>query len=55
MKQVVNAALDDAFDAAEAMLLDRFGAVTLAQLSADFHARLAASGIKFDPEKLQGV
>ena len=26
------------------MLLDRFGSVTLAALSADFHARLAARG-----------
>jgi DNA-binding IscR family transcriptional regulator len=42
VEQAVNAALGQAFDEAEAMLLSRFGAVTLAQLSADFHARLTA-------------
>jgi len=44
VEQAVNAALDDAFRDAEALLLERFGAVTLAQLSADFHARMVASG-----------
>jgi len=42
VEQAVNAALGRVFDEAEAMLLSRFGAVTLAQLSADFHRRLAA-------------
>lgn len=42
--QVVNAALDDGFREAERVLLDRFGGVTLAALSADFHAPLAARG-----------
>lgn len=42
VEQVVNAALGRALDEAEAMLLARFGAVTLADLSADFHRRLAA-------------
>ncbi|KHL25453.1 Rrf2 family transcriptional regulator [Croceibacterium mercuriale] len=50
VEQAVNAALDDAFRDAEAMLLDRFGAVTLAQLSADFHARMVASGQSIDLE-----
>lgn len=44
VEQAVNAALGEAFDEAEAFLLERFGAVTLAQLSADFHSRLADRG-----------
>lgn len=55
VEQAVNAALDDAFDQAEALLLERFGAVTLAQLSAEFHARLVAAGIEFDREKSHGI
>jgi len=42
VEQAVNAALGRAFDDAEALLLSRFGMVTLAQLSADFHGRLTA-------------
>ena len=42
VEQAVNAALDTAFRDAEALLLARLGDVTLARLSADFHARLAA-------------
>ena len=42
VEQAVNAALDTAFREAEALLLSRLGGVTLAALSADFHARLAA-------------
>jgi Rrf2 family protein len=42
VEQAVNAALDTAFRDAEALLLSRLGDVTLARLSADFHARLAA-------------
>lgn len=42
VEQAVNAALDETFDAAEALLLDRLGRVTLADLDADFRARLAA-------------
>ena len=38
VEKAVNAALGQAFDDAEALLLDRFGKVTLADLSADFHA-----------------
>jgi Rrf2 family protein len=44
VEQAVNAALDDAGRAAEALLLSRLSEVTLARLSADFHARLAARG-----------
>ena len=50
VEQAVNAALDDAFQGAEALLLDRFGAVVLAELSADFHARMVASGKSIDLE-----
>ncbi|MFC4257266.1 transcriptional regulator [Altererythrobacter xixiisoli] len=50
VEQAVNAALGQAFDAAEALLLQRFAEVTLAQLSADFHARFAATGRTFDME-----
>ena len=41
VEEAVNAAMDDAFAEAESLLLRRLGAVTLAALSADFHARLA--------------
>jgi DNA-binding IscR family transcriptional regulator len=44
VEQAVNAALDSAFRDAKTLLLERFGAVTLAALSADFHARMVASG-----------
>jgi Rrf2 family protein len=40
VEQAVNTALDKAFHDAEALLLARFGEVTLAALSTDFHARL---------------
>lgn len=40
VEQAVNAALERAFDDAEAMLLARFASVTLARLSADVHERL---------------
>lgn len=55
VEQAVNAALDDAFRDAEALLLDRFGAVTLAQLSADFHARMVASGKTIDLETIHAA
>jgi len=42
VEQVVNAALDDAFDDAEALLLERFASVSLADLAADFARRCAA-------------
>ncbi len=44
VEQSVNAALGQAFNDAEALLLQRFGEITLAQLSADFHARLGGRG-----------
>jgi DNA-binding IscR family transcriptional regulator len=42
VEQAVNRALDRAFHDAEALMLARFAEVSLATLSADFHARLAA-------------
>ena len=50
VEQAVNAALDRSFHEAEALLLDRFGDITLGALSADFHARMAASGRHADRE-----
>ena len=55
VEQAVNAALDGAFSDAEALLLDRFGAVTLAALGADFHARMIASGKSIDPETVHDL
>lgn len=55
VEQAVNAALSDAFRDAEALLLERFGAVTLAQLSADFHARMAASGKTIHLETIHAI
>lgn len=46
VEQAVNAALDDAFRDAEALLLSRLGGVTLAALASDFHQRMAARGCK---------
>lgn len=45
VEQAVNAALDSSFREAEALLLNRFGQVTLAALATDFHARMAARSI----------
>jgi Rrf2 family protein len=50
VEAAVNAALDEALQAAEALLLARLGEVTLAALSADFHARLIAGGHPHLPE-----
>ena len=44
VEQAVNAALGETFEEAETLLLRRFGEISLAQLSADFHARLAERG-----------
>jgi DNA-binding IscR family transcriptional regulator len=55
VEQAVNAALNSAFEGAEALLLDRFGRVTLAELSADFHARMVASGKPFDLETIHAA
>ena len=54
VEQAVNAALSDAFREAEALLLARFETVTLAALSADFHARLKQRGISFAKEHDNG-
>jgi DNA-binding IscR family transcriptional regulator len=51
VEQAVNAALSEAFHDAEEQLLSRFGDVTLAMLSADFHARMVARGETHDLEK----
>lgn len=55
VEQAVNAALNDAFEEAEALLLNWFGAVTLAALSADFHARMVASGKSIDLETVHAA
>ncbi|MBB5193212.1 Rrf2 family protein [Silvimonas terrae] len=44
VEQAVNAALDQTFQQAEALLLARLGEVTLAALSTDFHQRLVEHG-----------
>ena len=40
VEEAVNAAMDDTFARAEALVLERFGDVTLRTLHTDFHARL---------------
>jgi DNA-binding IscR family transcriptional regulator len=55
VEQAVNAALGQAFNEAEAALLSRLGAVTLAQLSADFHERLTAHRQSCDLETVHGA
>lgn len=52
VEQAVNQALGQAFDEAESLLLHRFGQITLAQLSADFHARLSEPGGDINQENL---
>lgn len=44
VEQTVNAALQQVLDDAEELLLARFDEISLAQLSADFHARLKTRG-----------
>ena len=51
VEQAVNAALDKAFEDAQALLLARLGEVTLAALATDFHNRLAARGGPHELEK----
>jgi DNA-binding IscR family transcriptional regulator len=48
VEQAVNAALTQAFHDSEALLLSRFGEVTLAILSADLHRRLVARSSSYD-------
>ncbi|WP_407976973.1 Rrf2 family transcriptional regulator [Brucella pseudogrignonensis] len=50
VEQAVNASLNKAFSDAEELLLKRFGEVTLAMLSADFHQRTIERGATFDLE-----
>jgi Rrf2 family protein len=50
VEQAVNAALNQAFWDAEALLLARLGQVTLAMLSADLHQRIMARGGSHDLE-----
>ena len=52
VEQAVNAALNQAFDEAEALLLSRLDQVTLAMLSRDFHDRLATRGGSHDLENV---
>jgi DNA-binding IscR family transcriptional regulator len=52
VEEAVNATLNQAFHDAEALLLSRFGEVTLAMLSAEFHHRLAARGGFHDLENV---
>jgi DNA-binding IscR family transcriptional regulator len=49
VEQAVNAALTDAFDAAEALLLARLGGISLAELAAGFEARHAGVHAATDP------
>lgn len=44
VEQAVNSALGEAFQAAEALLMERFGDVTVATIASDFQHRLAAAG-----------
>lgn len=44
VEQAVNAALDGACEEAEALLLERFNRITLADLSKDFHRRMTRGG-----------
>ncbi|MCU1726327.1 Rrf2 family transcriptional regulator [Pseudomonas sp. 7P_10.2_Bac1] len=44
VEQAVNAALTDAFDAAQALLIERLGSVTLEQLADDFEERFQSLG-----------
>ncbi|MNL39051.1 hypothetical protein D3C87_1613060 [compost metagenome] len=44
----MNKALDGAFEDAEALLMARFGGVTLAALSKDFHEAMVKQGRRID-------
>ncbi len=47
VEEAVNAALNKSFQDAEALLLSRFGEVTLAMLDADVRSRLDAHGLSY--------
>ncbi len=51
IEQAVNAALGTSFEAAEALLLERFGEVTLATLGEDVRTRVAVRGKKNQDRK----
>lgn len=55
VEQAVNAALDQTFREAEALLLARLDDVSLAMLSADFHARMVARGGGDEMEQVHGA
>ena len=55
VEQAVNAALNSTYADAEALLLDRFGTITLAALSTDFHARMVASSKSINLETVHAV
>ena len=48
VEAAVNKALDGAFEDAEALLMARFGGVTLAALSKDFHEAMVKQGRRID-------
>lgn len=54
VEQAVNAALEQAYRDAEAVLLARLGSITLAALAREFHRRFAASGRSL-PEVSHGL
>jgi DNA-binding IscR family transcriptional regulator len=53
VEQAVNAALDDSFDAAEALLLSRLGEVTLAMLRAGVRRRQVKRAASAQSEKVR--
>lgn len=55
VEEAVNASLDDVFEQAQQLLLDRLGKVTLAELSRDFHARMIERGQAYDPHAVHEV
>jgi DNA-binding IscR family transcriptional regulator len=56
VEEAVNAAMDDAFAEAEALLLRRLGSVTLSALNVDFQARLSHGASHCDfKEKLDAA
>ncbi|MEN5157455.1 Rrf2 family transcriptional regulator [Achromobacter spanius] len=55
VEEAVNASLDDVFEQAQQLLLDRLGKVTLAELSRDFHARMVERGQAYDPHAAHEV
>ncbi|WP_054422452.1 Rrf2 family transcriptional regulator [Achromobacter kerstersii] len=48
VEAAVNKALDGAFEDAQALLMERFGGVTLAALSRDFHEGMVTQGRRID-------